>query len=780
MNLKRIIPNKNKIFVSWMVSYALILIIPIVVASITYIISLGIIKDEVSKAQSASMEQVKSIVDGKIQEIDRLSSEFSLNQKLNNIMNLEHPLEGNDILNIIDIQKDIAKFKVSNNFIDDIYVYINNNNFIFTESTSYEEDEFENTSNKYFFMSSSELMSLVHSNQFRNYKIVKKDIGNGKTENKVVIFQSIYLTDFKVPKATLIIVIDENKFNQLLQNVEWTSQANMLVVNSRNEFIGTEGISSLPSSLSYDNLKSKASTFYGKIAKNEMAISHIKSEYIPWEYVSIIHSKVFLEKVEYIKNIIYIYIIMCLISGLLVAYFFAKKNYSPVEKMTKMFNNRLGKLSSKEENEFSFLENSLKKLFDENESFFTKLSQQNEAMRNNLLIRLAKGRINNVKTLRDSLEAYTIKFESDNFLVIIFSIDKLCNQYFEENDKENEDAANLIYFIIRNVVEELLEKKYFGYMSEIDGRMTCVVNVRMDDGQELRPELIKDDIVQIISKAIEFIELRFGIILSVSISEMHTEINGIAKAYSEALEIIEYKTLIGDENRIIHYSSVYSPTNNIGENYNLEKEIQFINCIKAEDYKSANDILDSIITNDLGKNIQSLQVIKCRMFGLINSMLNAMGEIKTQLDVEFFDELDPIRRLLSTKSITELKAQVKYILERIGEYYSQRHKEQLPAWVDDVTDFVKNHYSESDLSIASIADQFNMSNSYLSRTFKKHMGFGLLDYIHKIRLERAKLLMNTELNIKDIAEKVGYMESNAMIRAFKRYEGVTPGKFRES
>jgi AraC-like DNA-binding protein len=90
------------------------------------------------------------------------------------------------------------------------------------------------------------------------------------------------------------------------------------------------------------------------------------------------------------------------------------------------------------------------------------------------------------------------------------------------------------------------------------------------------------------------------------------------------------------------------------------------------------------------------------------------------------------------------------------------------------------HFDKPDLSITVISDHIGISVSYLSRVYMKYRGIGLLDYIHKVRLERAKELLESNKNIKDIALQVGYLESKALIRSFKRYEGITPGRYKET
>jgi AraC-like DNA-binding protein len=73
-----------------------------------------------------------------------------------------------------------------------------------------------------------------------------------------------------------------------------------------------------------------------------------------------------------------------------------------------------------------------------------------------------------------------------------------------------------------------------------------------------------------------------------------------------------------------------------------------------------------------------------------------------------------------------------------------------------------------------------LSLPYLSRIFKKEHGMGLLDYISKYRVEKAKAFMQSggEDTIATIATKVGFNSSQTLIRVFKRYEEITPGQYK--
>ena len=59
------------------------------------------------------------------------------------------------------------------------------------------------------------------------------------------------------------------------------------------------------------------------------------------------------------------------------------------------------------------------------------------------------------------------------------------------------------------------------------------------------------------------------------------------------------------------------------------------------------------------------------------------------------------------------------------------------------------------------------------------MGDNFKNYLSIYRIEKSKEIMqgNSGLRIKDLAELVGYNSSNTFIRTFRKYEGVSPGKY---
>lgn len=93
--------------------------------------------------------------------------------------------------------------------------------------------------------------------------------------------------------------------------------------------------------------------------------------------------------------------------------------------------------------------------------------------------------------------------------------------------------------------------------------------------------------------------------------------------------------------------------------------------------------------------------------------------------------------------------------------------------------FIADHLTNVNLSLTMIADHLGMSESYLSIYFKKHSGKNISSYIEQLRIDRSyQLIKNTDLQIKDIADRVGYTSDISFRRAFKKVMGCTPSDVR--
>lgn len=92
------------------------------------------------------------------------------------------------------------------------------------------------------------------------------------------------------------------------------------------------------------------------------------------------------------------------------------------------------------------------------------------------------------------------------------------------------------------------------------------------------------------------------------------------------------------------------------------------------------------------------------------------------------------------------------------------------------------HYIEQNLSaplsLQQIAQQYNYSVTYISKLFKSVTGSSLVSYIIEKRISRAKQLMYENIEIMQIAERVGYHNYSNFYKAFKKAIGISPEEYR--
>ncbi|GAL87255.1 transcriptional regulator [Sporocytophaga myxococcoides] len=93
----------------------------------------------------------------------------------------------------------------------------------------------------------------------------------------------------------------------------------------------------------------------------------------------------------------------------------------------------------------------------------------------------------------------------------------------------------------------------------------------------------------------------------------------------------------------------------------------------------------------------------------------------------------------------------------------------------------ENIYSPEKLRTETMADQFNISATYISEYFKKHTGESLQQYItqYKIKLVETRLLY-TQMRLSEICDEFGFTDLSHMNKAFKKYKGLSPTEYRKT
>ena len=207
--------------------------------------------------------------------------------------------------------------------------------------------------------------------------------------------------------------------------------------------------------------------------------------------------------------------------------------------------------------------------------------------------------------------------------------------------------------------------------------------------------------------------------------------------------------------------------------FTFKHEIRLINFIQNHEYRKTFDVLDNIYRINSGKSILRQK---------------AMFEHIIQVVLNFLKSscIDPTN-VFGTGSYTVLSGMDSiYKPELVKDYvykcidltlaYLWKGKQQPDH---NMVKFVDDNIN-NDISLDSVADKMNVSIAYVSKRFKKLTGQKYIDYVHEKRIEMArKELLNNDVKISEISEKVGFYSVGTFIRVFKKIEGMTPSEYRK-
>ena len=230
----------------------------------------------------------------------------------------------------------------------------------------------------------------------------------------------------------------------------------------------------------------------------------------------------------------------------------------------------------------------------------------------------------------------------------------------------------------------------------------------------------------------------------------------------------------------IQVSAADRPKNDRYQTYMAEKALLY--CVREGDlnYKESLARAGSISSGIRVTTKNPLNQAILSVSGFVTLCTRAAIEGGLSPDTAYSVGDSYIQSLMGCKSITEIGA----ISSMMYEDFIQRvHKERFNAdrsrAIRDCMEYIELH-PEEELSIQSLASRFGYTDYYLSHKFRKEVGESLNSYINYVRIERAKLLLETtNQSISDIALSLRYCSSNYFSDTFRKIVGISPIRYRK-
>lgn len=100
---------------------------------------------------------------------------------------------------------------------------------------------------------------------------------------------------------------------------------------------------------------------------------------------------------------------------------------------------------------------------------------------------------------------------------------------------------------------------------------------------------------------------------------------------------------------------------------------------------------------------------------------------------------------------------------------------------EEIAAYIDGHYCDTDLSLQSLTDRFNVSNKYLSVLCKERFGVTYLQYVQTKRIKKAvELLKEGRYSLTEVGVMCGYTNQLTFRRNFKSITGMNPSAYQEN
>jgi YesN/AraC family two-component response regulator len=759
--------SKKKFFIKLLSFITIIATFPVLIVGLfSYLKSSDIIQSNMTNEKEQSVYQIQANFEQVLQTVDLSVTNFVTSYQLTKT--LEEPMSANQFQIYNQTKKEINLLQRFDGGMDDFLLVstkegwrINNNGL-----RRLKPGQAEELIDRYGHLSYTSSWIIED----------KKDIffdstANSSCKTYINLVKQLPLTS-NDKSGIAIAYIPICYFENLLKNN--LDSETIMVLDENYQVVGHSDFSNIGEDFSNRPFTAELSSQKGNVGQynasndgSDYKVIYRKSAYNNWTYLSIIKISELNKQSRSIGWFTFIISSIMFIGILIFALIASRKLYAPINRLTETlsdsFSNQID--NGKNTDEFGIIESRIHHMLEQNDQLESKLHGQIGQLKQFFMSRLLQGKLTAAE-LPSKLESFNYPMDWKRFSVLGIQIDS------SKEPKillENED---LLLFAINTMVGEMIPKT---------DRMTPIV---INRGQvtilfnEAESEIEFTERITSTIKAIrERIDKELNISVSVGISKTYTDLVDAHLALNECREALRYTLKFGPGS-IIFFDKLQRESS-FFTFYPRQIENDLFDSIKNGDKAEVDENLDKLLESlfDEQLNNRQFEIAIVRLLTNLIQLTETLGvnALEFEKHKSLFDQLYEFRTL--PEVVNWFKNMIIYPMMNKAE---ERTQSQYKNISDEIIHIVQQEF-DSDLTLNYIADKLHYNANYLSSIFRKETNMSFSDYLTHFRINKAKKwLEETDITVKEIAEKLNYNNSQNFIRSFRKVEGTTPGKYRDT
>ncbi|MGN7358312.1 response regulator [Paenibacillus sp. SAF-054] len=186
------------------------------------------------------------------------------------------------------------------------------------------------------------------------------------------------------------------------------------------------------------------------------------------------------------------------------------------------------------------------------------------------------------------------------------------------------------------------------------------------------------------------------------------------------------------------------------------------------------ELVASICSHMATKRMDELK-LKEHWIRLVGSILARLESSHPELRPFLAAHAAPLGAVYQSDHINDLTEQILSYLRGISDEINRRHRGND---IQKLIDLIHRRYNEN-LKLETLAELFNYNSAYLGKMFKNTTGEYFNTYLDKLRIGKAKELLEQGMKVYEVAERVGYVTPDYFNMKFRKYVGVSPTSYRK-
>lgn len=266
-----------------------------------------------------------------------------------------------------------------------------------------------------------------------------------------------------------------------------------------------------------------------------------------------------------------------------------------------------------------------------------------------------------------------------------------------------------------------------------------------------------------------------GMQVTIGIGRSYADPCEIYKSYHEALSAQRQQFNLGDH-QIIHVEDVpffqESPFH-----YPFQCERTVMEKVRCGDRKQAKTALKELL-EEMFANRAGMEIIRASVLELLIVLTRSAVEGGANIEQLTLLNFSCIQQLTACKNKEQIEQWMMEYVDHFMDNMLENRSSVNTRLINSACEYIMKNYQRNIL-LEEVAQTVHLSPFYFSRLFKKEKGYNFADFVTRVRLDRAKkLLQNRDYTVVRIAAEVGYQDASYFCRAFRKAAGMTPNQYR--